>query len=466
MAEQSTARDLREDLAFRRGGLREEEFAQVDPYVREALSENKRSGLLLAVRARWIALAIIGVMIPFINQTWGVLYYEAALIGFALIGWAQLRAGQVTQSRRELLLIFCDLALMTFVMVVPNPFRGDDWPTAFQYQLAEFSYFYVLLAAGALAFSWRTLIAFGAWTAGLWLAGLTLVVLVGREMPALSENAAVAFAGYETILDVLDPNDPGTPARIQEIVIFLIVAGILALIGRRNNQLIYRQADVARERANLARHFPPNIVDRMAEQDQPLGAVRSQNVAALFVDIVGFTRMAERQSPEAVVDMLREFHARLEAVVFEHQGTLDKFLGDGLMATFGTPEPGPRDAGNALRCARAMLADIGEWNAEREAAGAEPVKVSVGVHFGPVVLGDIGSHRRLEYAVLGDTVNVASRLEYLTRQLGVHLAVSEDLIAAVRNGGDADAEAALTGLHQSGPQQLRGRDEPISVWTL
>ncbi len=466
MAESLTTRNLREDLAFRRGGLREEEFAQVDPYVREALSENKRNGLLLAVRARWIALAITAVMIPFINQTWGVLYYEAALLGFALIGWAQLRAGQVTQSRRELLLIFCDLALMTFVMVVPNPFRGDDWPTAFQYQLAEFSYFYVLLAAGALAFSWRTLFAFGTWTAGLWLSALGLVAVFGREFPELSEKAAVAFEGYETILAVLDPNDPGTPARIQEIVIFLIVAGILAVIGRRNNQLIFRQADVARERANLARHFPPNIVDRMAEQDQPLGAVRSQNVAALFVDIVGFTRMAERQSPEAVVDMLREFHARLEAQVFEHEGTLDKFLGDGLMATFGTPEPGPRDARNALRCARAMLADINDWNAEREAAGNAPIRVSIGVHFGPVVLGDIGSHRRLEYAVLGDTVNVASRLEYLTRELGVRMAVSDDLVTAVRNGGEAETEAALSDLHQSGPQQLRGRDEPITVWTL
>ena len=466
MADSLTTRDLREDLAFRRGGLREEEFARVDPYVRAALSENKRNGLLLAVRARWIALAITAVMIPFLNPTWGVLYYEAALIGFALIGWAQLRAGKVAQSRRELLLIFCDLALMTFVLVVPNPFRDDAWPTAFQYQLAEFSYFYVLLAAGALAFSWRTVFAFGSWTACLWLGALALVAVFGREVPELSDKAAAAFADYGTIAAFLDPNDPNTASRVQEVVVFLIVAGILAVNGRRNNQLIFRQADVARERANLARHFPPNIVDRMAEQDQPLGAVRSQNVAALFVDIVGFTRMAERQAPEEVVAMLRAFHARLETQVFEHEGTLDKFLGDGLMATFGTPEPGPRDAGNALRCARAMLTDIGDWNAERGAAGEAPIRVSIGVHFGPVVLGDIGSHRRLEYAVLGDTVNVASRLEFLTRELGARLAVSEDLVAAVRNGGDTAAEAALTDLRASGAQRLRGRDEPITVWTL
>ena len=236
--------------------------------------------------------------------------------------------------------------------------------------------------------------------------------------------------------------------------------------GRRNNQLIFRQADVARERANLARHFPPNLVDQMAEQDQPLGVVRSQKVAAMFVDIVGFTRMAEQQTPEDVVALLRQFHTRLEAAVFDHQGTLDKFLGDGLMATFGTPEPGPHDANNALRCGRAMLADISKWNLERKEAGAKPIQVSIGIHYGSVVLGDIGSERRLEYAVLGDTVNVASRLEALTRNLGVSMVVSDELVIAVRHGTGADVEAALADLDNSGQQHLRGRDEPISVWTF
>ena len=307
--------------------------------------------------------------------------------------------------------------------------------------------------------------AFGVWTAGLWLGALALIALFGTELPELSEKAAVAFAGYQRILDVIDPNDPGIPERIQEVVIFLIVAGTLAVNGYRNNRVIIQQANIARERANLARHFPPNIVDQMAERDQPLGAVRSQEVAVMFVDIVGFTRMAAQQSPEDVVALLRQFHARLEARVFEHHGTLDKFLGDGLMATFGTPESGPRDAVNALRCGRAMLADIEEWNATRIDAGAEPVKVSIGLHFGSVVLGDIGSERRLEYAVLGDTVNVASRLEVLTRNLGVGMVTSDDLVTAVRHDADAEGIELLSGLENAGIQHLRGRDEPINAWT-
>ena len=122
-------------------GLREDDLARADQHLLEALNTNKRQGLLLAVRTRWAALSVIAVLVLYLNFTWEALYYEALLGGFALIGWAQLRAGRVAQSRRELFLILCDLALLTFVMVVPNPLHHEIWPTAFQYELGEFSYF-------------------------------------------------------------------------------------------------------------------------------------------------------------------------------------------------------------------------------------------------------------------------------------------------------------------------------------
>ncbi len=456
--------EIRNRSLFNRGGLREEDLARADRHVREALIENKRSGLTLAVRARWVALAITAVLLVYLNPRWEVLYYEVALGGFALIGWAQLRAGKVAQSPRELGLILADLVLFTFIAVVPNPFRSEDWPTAFQYQMAEFGYFYVLLALATLAYSWRTLVAFGTWTTALWLLALFLVAKFGVQVTELTANAQTAFAGYNQIAAFFDPNNPNIPVRVQEIVIFLIVTGILVINGRRTNRLMFSQAAAARERANLARYFPPNLVDQMAGRDHPLAAVRSQHVATMFVDIVGFTRMAEQQTPEEVVAMLRQFHGRLEAAVFDHNGTLDKFLGDGLMATFGTPETSDADASNALRCSRAMISDIAAWNVERRRAGADPVQISIGIHYGPVILGDIGSERRLEYAVLGDAVNVASRLEALTRSLGVTLIVSEQLVSAVRREGTQCA--ALDGLDNAGPQQLRGRDNPIDIWTF
>src|SRR3954468_19811428 len=147
--------------------------------------------------------------------------------------------------------------------------------------------------------------------------------------------------------------------------------------------------------------------------------------AVLFANIVGFTRQCEERPPAEAIDLLRGFHRRMEQTIFAFGGTLDKFLGDGVMATFGTPRPGSRDAANALGCARAMLAEIDAWNRDRRARGQAEVRIGIGVHSGPVVLGDVGSRRHLEFAVIGDTVNIASRLESLTRQLEVTIVISE-----------------------------------------
>ncbi|MDP6706531.1 MAG: adenylate/guanylate cyclase domain-containing protein [Alphaproteobacteria bacterium] len=434
--------------------------------LQEALEADKREGLRLAVRARWVALAIIAVFLVFLNPAWEVLYYEALLVGFAAIGWAQIRIGRVGLSRAELALLFCDLALMTFTLIVPNPFMDFEWPVAMQYRFDNFIYFFVLLAGATMAYSWRTVFAVGTWTSGLWIAAMIWALLQPEGLPEASAALRSALAGQPEVLEFLDPNNVRVPARIQEIVVFLIVAGTLALAGRRTNRLLVRQAEVARERANLARYFPPTIVDRLADLDQPLGTVRDQKVAVLFADIVGFTKIAERQTAEATVAMLREFHALMERAVFDHDGTLDKFLGDGLMATFGTPDPGAHDAGNAVRCGRAMLAVVEDWNRQRREAGAEPIRLSVGIHYGAVVLGDIGSARRLEFAVLGDAVNVASRLEALTRNLDVHMVLSGDLVAAARREHNGQDEDLISDLNDCGPQALRGREDPIEVWTL
>ncbi|MEH6547802.1 MAG: adenylate/guanylate cyclase domain-containing protein, partial [Sneathiella sp.] len=138
------------------------------------------------------------------------------------------------------------------------------------------------------------------------------------------------------------------------------------------------------------------------------------------------------------------------------------FLGDGLMATFGTPDTSPDDAMNALQCAQSMNAIMKEWNAARQEANLPPIRLSVGIHYGDVVLGDIGSERRLEYAVLGDVVNVASRLETLTRPLNASVLVSDAVINAA---GGAETAKKL-GYTATGPQEIRGREQTISGWQL
>jgi PAS domain S-box-containing protein len=220
-----------------------------------------------------------------------------------------------------------------------------------------------------------------------------------------------------------------------------------------------------RARANLARYFAPNMVDELAAADEPFGPPRSQKIAVMFADIVGFTRLCEEQPAEAIFDLLREFQRRMVRQVFATQGTLDKYTGDGMMATFGTPRPSPRDATNALRCARLMLADIAAWNRARRDAGDIAIRVAIGLHHGPALLGNIGDARRLEFAVVGDTVNVASRLQELARPLEAGLVVSEDLLAAVARERVAEA-ADIDGFVPQPPQMIRGRDNAVPVRIL
>ena len=442
--------------------LFEEEVAVSNKYLDEALRENKREGLRLAVKARTIALVIIGLFLIYLVQDLSVLYYELLIAAFMLNGWAQLRVGKVEKSKMELSLLFLDLALMTVIILVPNPFSHEQWSVAMQYKYAGFPYFYIFLAGATLAYSWRTVIAVFTWTCGLWGAGYAWAVFQDDKFPELTAKIQDTLIGYPEMLLFLDPHHIAIESRVQELLIFGIVAGILALNSWRSKRLLVRQSDIARQRANLARHFAPNIVDHLAGRDQPLGDVRSQPVVVMFVDIVGFTKMAEQVSPERVVSILREFHSRMETSVFEHGGTLDKFLGDGLMVTFGTPESSDEDAKNAIRCSFAMQKSMDEWNDARVTQGEQAIRLSVGLHYGIVILGDIGSERRLEYAVLGDVVNVSSRLENLTRKLGVSIVMSDEVVEAA--GGEKVAQKM--GLKSHGEQHLRGREEPVNVWAL
>jgi adenylate cyclase len=265
---------------------------------------------------------------------------------------------------------------------------------------------------------------------------------------------------------VLDPNYINANGFITQIVLILVASATLSLAVWRARRLVSRQVEVERERTNLARYFSPNMIDALVKIDQPLGAVRSQHAAVLFADIVGFTRLSEALPPEHTMAMLREFHGRMAEAVFGHGGTLDKFIGDEVMATFGTPTPGSRDAANALACARAMQDAIARWNRERGQGAAPEITIGIGLHYGPVVLGDIGGEQRFEFAVIGDTVNVASRLERLTRELGVGVVAGDALVRQVRRELGPVAEPMLQGLVPTSGLTLRGRRETIDVWGL
>jgi adenylate cyclase len=435
----------------------------IQKFAEAALADSKREGLWLAVRARWVALAVIALTLPIMNPHWEVIYYIVSLGLFAVIGWAQLKVGKAGVSRPELFLMFCDLALLTFIAVVPNPWSPGGWPIGMQFRFNTFIYFFVLLATAPLAYSWRTVIAMGTWTAALWAVGVGWVWLQPETHAALAERVRAAVGSDVRMFALIDPTAIHIAARFQEIVVFLIVAVTLAVAVRRSNALLVSHAGIERERTNLARYFSPNVVEQLSKNDEPLKQVRTENVAVLFADIVGFTAYADGRSPAEVIGTLRRFHERMEREIFRHEGTLDKYLGDGLMATFGTPFPGASDAGNALRCAQTMLGAIDDLNRERRHRGEPPIRISIGLHYGQVVLGDIGLNR-LEFAVIGTTVNAASRLESLTREFGCAIIASDDLVQRAR-AETSSSDADFTHLVAQPSQAIRGLEQPLGIWT-
>ncbi len=444
------------NLRFRR--VEEEREARGNPFLFEALRREKLEGQRIAAWARTAALTATGVLISFQNASWSVLYFHALLLVFILLGWAQVRYATVGRSGVELLLILADLVLLAVALTVPNPFSDDAFPTAMIYRFENFPYFFIILALATLAYSWRTVLTMGLACVAIWFLAVLGVALFGTTDPALGARVAAVFADVSGVRNLVDPNSVVWPLRIQEMVIFLLVSVILALRGQRSNALLIRQAALAAERANLSRYFPPTLVDELAAARSDVGAVRSQEVAVLFADIVGFTQLAERETPEAVMQLLRRCHATIEQAIFANGGTLDKYLGDGVMATFGTPSVSPADCANALAAARDIVDGIAAGNAERASAGLAPLRISVGIHFGPAILGNIGSERRLEFATLGDTVNVASRLEAATRDLGCRIVASDAVVSRVDDGGVRGDFRRVPSL------SLRGREAPIDVW--
>lgn len=427
----------------------------------EELAATKR-----AMQASLAAIAGIIALLFVVVPLEEVFYYVGVLTIFAMMVVAHfaLRSSRLARPWHGYVFALAVYALFAYAAFVPNPLDATPWPPQMLLRFDLFVYSFVFLVP--FAFSYSPLLMFWAGAACVvtWSLGMAWLYSLPET---LTESALSAPWTSEKELAVfLDPTYVHFDGWIQNAVVMLIVAAALAAVVARARKMVYRQANAERERTNLARYFPPSVVDRLADLDEPLGRVRAQPVAVLFADIVGFTRLAEHTDPQGIVALLRVYHERLERAVFDHDGTLDKFLGDGIMATFGTPDTGSQDALDAINCAKAMLETVDEWNAERREAGEPAVRLSIGIHYGQAVLGNIGSSRRLEFAVLGDVVNVSSRLEELTRRLDCRLVVGDSLMQAARDQADDRATNLLEGFRDRGVQTIRGRDEGVSVWSL
>ena len=177
----------------------------------------------------------------------------------------------------------------------------------------------------------------------------------------------------------------------------------------------------------------------------------------MFCDIRDFTSLTEKMPPSDVVRFLSQYHAMMVEVIFAFRGTIDKFIGDAIMVTFGTPDPSEDDAERSVRAALAMNNALAGLNADRERRGLAAIRHGIGIHFGPVIAGNIGSEDRLEYTVIGDTVNVASRIQDACKSVGEGLLISD----AVQRQLPPDIEVSPL------PEQhVKGRQAPVQIYAV
>ena len=433
-----------------------------------------------AAYGRTAAVVIVGLWLFWVIPAPRVYYYEALLAVFIAIGWLHFHVSLRAGSEHWLIFLFAfvDMGLLTFSILSRNPFEEIPLPVALHYRFDGFIFFFLLFAGVLHSYSPRLVLWSGVAMALWWAGALALSVqapgvVTEFDLPAAGEMSRLAYVERTQQSDFIE-----VLRHLQEVLVAVLVAIIASFAVARSRQLVLESVRAERARENLARYFSPDVAAELASDEHDLGAARRQHAAVLFADIIGFTRLSESLGPEGTIALLREWHGRLGDIVFRNGGTLDKYIGDGLMATFGTPHVGADDATRALEAALEMAAAARQAGGARHpgatrspgGAGVPPdashppgappvVRIGIGLHYGPVVLGDIGNERRLEFAVLGDTVNVASRLEGLTRELEAGLVASGELVARVREeGGPAGRLVSL------GERSLRGRAEPVEVF--
>ena len=429
-------------------------------------AREERIGLELAAKIRLGILAVAFAWLAIDLPMTGVAYaYELGVVGvYVLTGIAHLVC-----ARRAIALPYSiyglfafDIAFMGVMYSHTNPFIDfPPFPQAILLVIPNFKWFFVFLMQATFALTPRLVIWCGlcilcvraTQTAFIWFQG------------DFYTEASLALGDWQAWIDAWhDPHFVSLQARIAEAIYTLGMTVGLAAIVHRSRGLVSKRVVTERARANLARYFSPNVVETVSVNRAQVDRVQIANVVVMFVDIKGFTGLCERLKPEEIAELLRDYYRRLTDVVFAHEGTLDKFLGDGVMATFGTPSPRADAPAQALQCGFTVLKDVARWNVRRQADGKEPISVSVGLHYGPALIGNIGDERRLEYAVVGDTVNVSSRVEGLTRTLDADIAVTEECIAAIRQSSRRP-EHLLKALSECGDYSVKGRDRPVRIWS-
>lgn len=271
-----------------------------------------------------------------------------------------------------------------------------------------------------------------------------------------------AIAGEYPDVKIFHPENyvDFTPVSDNILLVLFMTIGF-SFAAKYRNKITTNFFQTEEIRSALSRFFSPNLIDQLAKNNTNNSKI-NVDAAVAFTDIKNFTNFALEKPPEEVLDVLQDFHAIIESEVFKNDGTLEKYIGDAAMAVFGAPVKSPDDADNAVKCAINWIKAVDKWNILRISEGKEAIKIGIGVDYGPVTGGIIGKTRNMSYAVVGATVNRASRLENLTREIDAQIIISNDLYQALKNKNIFEENGFSVSLQKA---ILKGIDEQ-NIWAI
>ncbi len=272
-----------------------------------------------------------------------------------------------------------------------------------------------------------------------------------------SAICAPLIGSEDRALGVLYVDNPSLTHRFSdEDLEFLVAFAGIAAVAIENSQFAERIRREGIVRSNFERYFAPQLAARIAGSPEALKLGGDKRpVAVLFSDIRGFTALSETMNPDAMASLLTEYFTEMVECVFRHGGTLDKFIGDAVMAQWGAPIGSPDDADEAMAAALEMMAELRKLNTRWAAEGRPTVQIGIGLNYGEVFAGNIGSERRLEFTVIGDTVNTASRL--CGAADSAQILISDDMRRALTSPPPLD---------ECPPMVLKNKNQPVKVYRV
>ena len=285
-------------------------------------------------------------------------------------------------------------------------------------------------------------------------------VAVSLSIPALVLFSASSFEHitftYDMATLLIDGNAINADMLEKERNVNILFGCALLGLAGFHRWALRSSITLEKTKENYRRFFSPEIGEEIEAGEIVVGreGSREANVAVLFTDIVGFTKLSEKMDPQDVLDLLSAYQTLMVDAIFQHKGTVDKFIGDAVMANFGTPKSHGNDAQNAFNCGVLMNQKLAEWNTERQAADLPAIHHRIGIHFGNCVVGNMGSEQRLEFAVIGDAVNVASRICDACKNYDTSFLISSDLADRISHHLPSDKAPAVA---------LRGRERTINL---